>query len=337
MMRLRKIFSDHQVIEKEKEMRYAVISDIHGNKPAFDTVLADAKQQGIDDFIFAGDYCLSGPFPDECISTLREIENKVMIRGNEERYLENLIGKDQSKWTDGQMQISYWNFRNIKKDNLDYLLSIPHKADFLCNGRDIHILHHVDDFIKVSNLENYFNRSGALALKYGDRKVTSEYHRKQMLDAIEQTPGFIEAISTLADGIYIFGHSHIQWSYKIPDREIYLINPGSCGLPLDCIKNTLPYTILSINDAGDVLIEEQRVPFDMNGYVEKVKQTSQFKEANVWTKVIIKELLNAREHLVFFLKFADEYANEIGDDIRPFTVDTWERAYAEWEDKGFIC
>ena len=103
MMRLRKIFSDHQVIEKEKEMRYAVISDIHGNKPAFDTVLADAKQQGIDDFIFAGDYCLSGPFSDECISTLREIENKVMIRGNEERYLENLIGKDQSKWTDGQM------------------------------------------------------------------------------------------------------------------------------------------------------------------------------------------------------------------------------------------
>ena len=304
-------------------MKYAVISDIHGNKPALDAVLDEASQKGISDFIFAGDYCLSGPFPDECISTLREIENKVIIRGNEERYLENLIGKDQSKWTDGQMQISYWNYRNVKKDNLDYLLSIPHRADFTCNGRDIHILHHVDDFIKVSNLENYFNRSSALALKYGEREITPEYHRQQMLDAIEQTPGFTSAISTLADGIYIFGHSHIQWSYKIPDREIYLINPGSCGLPLDCIKNTL--------------IEEQRVPFDMNGYVEKVKQTSQFKEANVWTKVIIKELLNAREHLVFFLKFAEEYANMIGDNIRPFTVDTWEKAYAEWENKGFIC
>jgi predicted phosphodiesterase len=223
------------------------------------------------------------------------------------------------------------------KDNLDYLLSIPHRADFTCNGRDIHILHHVDDFIKVSNLENYFNRSSALALKYGEREITPEYHRQQMLDAIEQTPGFTSAISTLADGIYIFGHSHIQWSYKIPDREIYLINPGSCGLPLDCIKNTLPYTILSVNDVGEVLIEEQRVPFDMNRYVEKVKQTSQYTEASVWTKVIIKELLNAREHLVFFLKFAEEYANMIGDNIRPFTVDTWEKAYAEWENKGFIC
>lgn len=75
----------------------------------------------------------------------------------------------------------------------------------------------------------------------------------------------------------------------------------------------------------------------MEKYVENIKQTSQYTEACVWTKVIIKELLNAREHLVFFLKFAEEYANMIGDNIRPFTVDTWERAYAEWENKGFIC
>lgn len=106
-------------------MKYAVISDIHGNKPALDAVLDDARQMGITDFIFAGDYCLSGPFHDECISTLRKIENKIIIRGNEERYLENLIGKDQSKWTDGQMQISYWNYRNIKKEGQSIFLCKP--------------------------------------------------------------------------------------------------------------------------------------------------------------------------------------------------------------------
>ena len=61
-------------------MKYAVISDIHGNKPALDAVLDEASQKGISDFIFAGDYCLSGPFPDECISTLRKIENKIFFR-----------------------------------------------------------------------------------------------------------------------------------------------------------------------------------------------------------------------------------------------------------------
>ena len=50
--------------------RFAVISDIHGNLPALNAVLDDARSRGISEFVFAGDYCLSGPFPDECIATL---------------------------------------------------------------------------------------------------------------------------------------------------------------------------------------------------------------------------------------------------------------------------
>ena len=50
--------------------RFAVVSDIHGNLPALNAVLDDAKSRGISEFVFAGDYCLSGPFPDECIATL---------------------------------------------------------------------------------------------------------------------------------------------------------------------------------------------------------------------------------------------------------------------------
>ena len=46
-------------------MKYAVISDIHGNLPALKVVLADAEKQGADAYIFGGDYCLSGPYPNE--------------------------------------------------------------------------------------------------------------------------------------------------------------------------------------------------------------------------------------------------------------------------------
>ena len=63
--------------------RYAIISDVHGNLPAFEMVLSDAKKRGVDEFIIAGDYCLSGPYPDGCISTLRNLENAHIIRGNE--------------------------------------------------------------------------------------------------------------------------------------------------------------------------------------------------------------------------------------------------------------
>ena len=52
-------------------MKIAVISDIHGNLPALEAVLRDAEKRGIAEFIFAGDYCLSGPYPDACISAVR--------------------------------------------------------------------------------------------------------------------------------------------------------------------------------------------------------------------------------------------------------------------------
>ena len=51
-------------------MKYAVISDIHGNMDALDAVLADAEKQSADIFLFAGDYCLSMPFPEQAVQRI---------------------------------------------------------------------------------------------------------------------------------------------------------------------------------------------------------------------------------------------------------------------------
>lgn len=106
---------------------------------------------------------------------------------------------------------------------------------------------------------------------------------------------------------------------------------------MDAIKNSLPYTILTITEDGDVSVEEIRVPFTMADYVEEIRKTTQYAEAHVWSEVIFKELLTAREHLTFFLQFADQYALEIGDEKRPFTVETWEKAYDEWSKRENGC
>ena len=310
-------------------MRYAVISDIHGNKPALDAVLSDARSQGIESFIVAGDYCLSGPWPDQCLSTLRELERAVIIRGNEEYYLEYLKDKDQSQWTDGQMQISYWNYRNIRRENLDWLLSLVPSREFSCNEISIHVSHQLDDYI-TGLPRIFFTHSSGIVERYKDEDVSPEQLQRDIAEAIDQDDLFKSLISSLEEGIYIFGHSHIQWSYKVPGKNVYHINPGSCGLPLDGVRNTLPYTILDIEDNGSVSIEERRVPFDLMGYAESIKATTQYSEAHVWSEVIMRELKSSREHLSFFLKFVEEYARSIGDEVRPFTVETWENAYKEW-------
>jgi hypothetical protein len=92
----------------------------------------------------------------------------------------------------------------------------------------------------------------------------------------------------------------------------------------------MPYTIISIDDEGSVKIDECRVPMDKEKYIDSLKQTSQYGEARVWTEVIIRELETAKEHIGFFLKFIDDYARSIGDERRPFSIETWEKGYEKW-------
>jgi len=310
-------------------MKYAVISDIHGNHPALQAVLEDVRKQGIRHCLFAGDYCISGPWPDECIRTIREIPEKTVIRGNEEKYLENLIGKDPAQWTDGQMQASYWCYQNVRRENLEYLLGLPHTADFECNGMAVHMAHSSMEFLGTYPF--YTWNSVTIAERNREPGADPEKILAEIAGEWDRDAAFLEAVSKLKKGIYLFGHSHIQWSYQDRDRGVYLINPGSCGLPLDGIRGSLPYTVLEITEDGQVKIEEKRVTFDKAAYVREFRQTGQYREAHVWSKVILREWTMARENIHFFLAFTEQYAKDIGDDRRPYATDTWEKAFELWE------
>lgn len=316
-------------------MKFAIISDIHGNLPALNAVIADAERKNVDKYIFVGDYCLSNPFPDECITRMKNIPNKYMIRGNEESYLENLVGKDQSTWTDGQMQISYWCYRNISAENLQYLLSLPEKVEFMCHNVSVHISHSSAHFIEYAEHKEW--STAKVAERYKDNYITQPILQKEINTYFQQDEYSKAKIDALAEGIYIFGHSHIQWSYQSTSGKKTLINPGSCGLPLDCIEIGMPYTLLEIAENGNMKVEERRVPINKNEYINIFLQSKQFEYANVWSKIILKELKTSREHLAFFLKYVEEYAIKIGDEQRPFSVSTWEKAYELWEKGGKIC
>ena len=310
-------------------MKYAVISDVHGNLPALEAVLADAARQGAGRYLFAGDYGISGPWPDGCVTAIRAVRDSTVIRGNEEKNLENLIGQDPTAWTDGQMQISYWTFRNMRKENLDYVLSLPHRAELEYGGVKIRMAHSSVDFVGTHPF--YTWNSVTIAERNRLPGADPEKILADIRGEWDRDPAFLEAVSKLAEGVYIFGHSHIQWSYRVKDKEVYLINPGSCGLPLGGIRDRVPYTVLEISSAGQVRIEERNLPFDKRTYIGTVRQTSQFREANVWSKVIERELAFATEHIYYFLQFTENYAREIGDERRPFALDTWEKAFALWE------
>ncbi len=310
-------------------MKFAIVSDIHGNLPALNAIIADVEKNNIDNYIFAGDYCLSNPYPDQCISRIRNLNKKYSIRGNEESYLERLVGKDQSTWTDGQMQISYYCYRKMSPENMNYLLSLPEQMKLVFRGITLHIAHSSEAFI--ADCEHREWTTAKVAVRYKDKKITQEIFHADIYRYLDENQQFQGILGELENGIYIFGHSHIQWNYRTDDGKKILINPGSCGLPLDCIDAGIPYTVLDFSDRNNIVVEERRVPFDVDEYIENLRQSDQYAQANVWSKVIARELKTRREHLFFFLRFAEEYAARTGDMRRPFSVSTWEKAYEMWE------
>ena len=56
------------------------------------------------------------------------------------------------------------------------------------------------------------------------------------------------------------------------------------------------------------------------------------------TQSVLEELLEAcyAEGTEEFLEFVEKYAMEIGDTRRPFSVPTWEKAFALWKNQGVI-
>jgi putative phosphoesterase len=65
--------------------RIAVVSDVHGNLPALEAVLAEIEDEGFDVVVSGGDV-VAGPMPAECLDRLRALGGRIRwVMGNADR------------------------------------------------------------------------------------------------------------------------------------------------------------------------------------------------------------------------------------------------------------
>ena len=110
--------------------KIAIISDIHGNMTALQSVLTDIECRSISRIICLGDIIGKGPQPAQAVDLVRE-KCELIIRGNWEEGLK----------LDTDYEGLIWAREQLGPDMVDYLLNLPLSTEFLISGRLVRLFH----------------------------------------------------------------------------------------------------------------------------------------------------------------------------------------------------
>jgi putative phosphoesterase len=205
-------------------MKIAIISDIHGNLIALETLLKYFRKNYIEMIIHTGDAIGIGPFPAETLELFSSIENCQMVLGNHENYqitfFPEYIGKEELKHQN-------WVKDQLSKSQNDWMKTFPKKIDKDFSGINATFIHSIYD-----NGKNDFT------------KIPIE--NKEMLEK------YYEEINS---EIIFYGHTHIKHYYK--GKKEY-INPGSAG----CNKENIINFIIMAVDNNAYKIENKAIEYN---------------------------------------------------------------------------
>jgi len=227
-------------------MRVLVISDIHANLTALETVLADAGP--VDETWCLGDVVGYGPDPNEVVERLRDIPNLSIILGNHDVAV--LGQMDYAVFNTEARKSLLWQKKSVTASNLLYLESLP------------------QDTLVCKNV----------TMAHGSpRDPVWEY----ILNTLVARLNF-EAFETS----YCFvGHSHIQCMFQldmvkdrvsldIPRQDVVMelcpraiLNPGSVGQPRD----RDPRSSYAIFDPDAETWQARRVEYDVESVQERIR------------------------------------------------------------------
>lgn len=213
-------------------MATAVISDVHGNLPALQAVLADIAAEGFDSIVSAGDLA-SGPLPAECIELLASSTIDVdYVMGNTDRGVIAAfdVRKAGMAPEDDRHPIDQFAARRITEMHRDMLAAFRPTVRIgnvlVCHGSP-----DSDEFV-----------------------VTMKSPRERVQRAAEQTDA----------SIIVGGHVHHQFTTPAGPGRIW-VNAGSVGMPYEGAPGAY---WLALTESGP---EHRRSDYDVEAALELIE------------------------------------------------------------------
>lgn len=231
-------------------MRYLVLSDIHANLEALETVLDAAAAIPYDRVLVLGDLVGYGPDPNAVVERVRTLAPFAVIRGNHDKVGAGLEPSDAFNAV--ARTAIRWTYEALSDDNRDWLAELPAGPTA------------IDDLLEICHGTPFDE----------DAYVFDEADVLRSMQAATRR-------------LCLFGHTHVQVGYRLaqasltlettdPRRPLpigigdghYLINPGSVGQPRDGD----PRAGFAVYDAAAAIVEIHRVAYPIERTQAGIRQ-----------------------------------------------------------------
>ena len=196
-------------------MRYLILSDIHANMDAFETVLAHAAGRW-DRVLVLGDLVGYGAEPNAVVDRIREMAPELVIRGNHDKAACGI--DDGSQFNHVARVAAQWTGAQLTPLNMEYLRALPmgpveiDALSEICHGAPFDEDHYIFD---ASDARMAFDASEHPLCLFGHTHLP--------------------AILRLVDDVMYGGAPEGPDETRVPLQRgaRYLINVGSIGQPRD--------------------------------------------------------------------------------------------------------
>lgn len=216
-------------------MRLAVITDIHGNRPALEAVLKDIDQRQLDHIYCLGDIVGIGPDSNKVLDLLTSRKDISYVIGNHDQaVIAAFNGQDPPRGHHNEREHHEWLAARIDSSYIGFLEGMPKQI-----------------------IQTYLNR----------RLLFVHYHlnQKEEFIGIDRNPS-IERLDALYEGanynLVCFGHHHILHNYRSNSSAYF--NPGALG----CYDKSLArYGIVEVNK-DEILTFPMEIPYDNRDFLK---------------------------------------------------------------------
>lgn len=221
-------------------MRVAILSDIHGNLPALEAVLADIRQQHVDSIYCLGDLVGYAPFANEVTERIRA-ERIPTIMGN----YDDGVGfdrdecgcayREEDERVRGQQSLE-WTKARVTAENKAFLRTLVPEIRTEIDGKRLLLVH-------------------------GSPRKMNEY-------LFEERPvsSFQRLAAAANADVIVFGHTHKPYT-KLIDG-VWFVNVGSVGKPKDGNWQSC-YALLDVRVTPPASFI--RVPYDIQKVTQAIR------------------------------------------------------------------